>query len=103
MSDKTPPPTFAQALYGPSGPLSEPQGPTNINEGKAAPPPDSPEGWRKAAEATFSPTELADIQARFNAAIGQDAEAQEVRRLLSKTGLGNNKAVIKAVSRLLKR
>ena len=97
------PPTFAEALYGKNGPASEPQGPTNIDAGKAAPPADSPEGWRKAAEAAFSPSELADIQARFNAAIGTDAEAQEVRRLLSKTGLGNSLAVIRAVSRLLKR
>jgi len=101
MSDT--PPTFAEALYGKNGPVSEPQGPNGIEGGKAAPPADSPEGWRKAAEAAFDAKELADINARFNAAIGQDAEAQEVRRLLAKTGLGNNKAVIQAVSRLLKR
>lgn len=97
------PPTFAEALYGPNGPASAPQGPTSIEGGKAKPSPDSPEGWRKQAEAAFSASELADINARFNAAIGTDAEAQEVRRLLAKTGLGNNKAVIQAVSRLLKR
>jgi len=97
------PQTLGDALYGPNGPASAPQGPTTIEGGKAAPAPDSPEGWRKAAEAAFSPTELADIQARFNAAIGQDAEAMEVRRLLAKTGLGNSPAVIRAVSRLLKR
>ena len=95
--------TLGDALYGPNGPASEPQGPTNINEGKAAPATDSPDGWRQAAEASFSPTELADIRERFNAAIGTDAEAQEVRRLLAKTGLGNSPAVIRAVSRLLKR
>ena len=103
MSDKTSPPTLGDALYGPNGPASAPQGPTTIEGGKAAPPADSPEGWRKAAEAAFTPTELADIQARFNAAIGTDADATEFRRLLSKTGLGNNKAAIRAVSRLLKR
>ena len=97
------PQTLGDALYGPNGPASAPQGPTTIESGKAAPSPDSPEGWRKAAEASFSATELADIQARFNAAIGTDAEAQEVRRLLARTGLGNNKAVIQAVSRLLRR
>jgi len=97
------PPTLGEALYGPSGPASAPQGPTTIEGGKAAPPTDSPEGWRRQAEAAFSPSELADIQARFNAAIGQDAEAQEVRRILARTGLGNNKAVIQAVSRLLRR
>ena len=101
MSDT--PPTFAEALYGKNGPVSEPQGPNGIEGGKAAPPADSPEGWRKAAEAAFTASELADINARFNAAIGTDADATEFRRLLSKTGLGNNKAAIRAVSRLLKR
>jgi len=103
VSDKTSPPTLGEALYGPNGPASEPQFAKGIDAGKAAPPADSPEGWRRQAEAAFSPSELADIQARFNAAIGTDAEAQEVRRLLSKTGLGNSPAVIRAVSRLLKR
>lgn len=103
MSDKTSLPTLGDALYGPNGPASEPQFAKGIEAGKAAPLPDSPDGWRRQAEASFTATELADIRARFDSAIGTDAEAQEVRRLLGKTGLGNSPAVIRAVSRLLKR
>ena len=97
------PPTLGEALYGPNGPASAPQGPTTIEGGKAAPPADSPEGWRQAAEAAFDAKELADINARFNAAIGTDEPAQTFRQLLAKTGLGNHPAAIRAISRLLRR
>ena len=59
--------------------------------------------WRKQTEAAFAPDELSDISRSFNEAIGQDSDAQEFRRLLSTTGLGNNVAVIRVISRLLGR
>lgn len=59
--------------------------------------------WRKQTEAAFAPDELSDISRSFNEAIGQDSDAQEFRRLLSTTGLGNNAAVIRVISRLLGR
>jgi len=42
VSDNTSPPTLGEALYGPSGPASEPQFAKGIEAGKAAP----PQQWR---------------------------------------------------------
>jgi hypothetical protein len=61
------------------------------------------EAWRTQTEAAFSASELADIRADFNDAVGRDADAQECRRLLAQTGLGNHPAVIRVISRLLGR
>lgn len=59
--------------------------------------------WRRQAEAAFTPAQLTSLRQRFDQALGTDAPAQEFRRLLGWSGLGNHPATLHAISRLLQR
>jgi hypothetical protein len=61
------------------------------------------EEWRKQTEAAYTTEQLAEIRTDFNAAIGNDGDAQEFKRLLVWSGLGNHPAAIRVISRLLGR
>jgi len=58
--------------------------------------------WRAATAAAYSQAELRDIASAFNERIGTDADAQEARRLLAWSGIGNNLAFVRTIERLLR-
>jgi hypothetical protein len=59
--------------------------------------------WRQEAERTFAPAQLSSIRRDFDQRLGSDATANQVRHLLSWSGLGSNAQFIKGLSRLMGR
>jgi len=63
-------------------------------------------GWKNQTEngaAGYSRQQLEGLRHQMNSAIGSDRDAQEFKRLMAWSGLGNNPSVVKVMGRLLGR